>query len=252
MEYYPKIYIKISFKKAFSIFIKDLRKINQPFFLEDFKLPNLIEKNKYKIPKNIKEFKKFFDFYLIIIIFLWFLYLYILNIKNIIKIYKKILKNKNLIEKIIRIIPNYTNNKWSINNINIYICIKNWAESINNEILIGIKPKNILNNENNLIGIIIHESIHCNTQKEFDAKIKKLTNDEKIKLAEELAVLILTRKIQNIELNLNSENLQPLTSEFKFINNKNFKNFEQKIKNINSFNQLVIQSYFFIKENGGV
>lgn len=252
MECYPKIYIKISFKKAFSIFIKDLKKINQSFFLEDFKLPNLIEKNKYKIPKNIKEFKKFFDFYLIIIIFLWFLYLYILNIKNIIKIYKKILKNKNLIEKIIRIIPNYTNNKWSINNINIYICIKNWAESINNEILIGIKPKNILNNENNLIGIIIHECIHCNTQKEFDTKIKKLTNDEKIKLAEELAVLILTRKIQHIELNLNSENLQPLTSEFKFINNKNFKNFEQKIKNINSFNQLVIQSYFFIKENGGV
>lgn len=54
-----------------------------------------------------------------------------------------------------------------------------------------------------------------------------------------------------MELNLDKKNLQLLTKELEFIKEKNLENFEKEIENINFFSQIVIRSYFFIKESEG-
>jgi hypothetical protein len=239
--------IKFNIFETFYSFWDDLRRVKYSFFLEDFRIPKIIKKNAYKLPSKINDVRSIQDIIFFLIIKLTFIYNFILEAKNIQKIKKLLLDNLSIIEKIYNIIPDYTNHKWQKDYVDIYIVLKNWAETKKEKIYIGIKPFEVMKKKNFLISLLIHELIHFNTHKLCEEIMYEIKADEDVfLLSEELAVILLTRKIQKEKLGMSYEDLQKLSFELQDVKYEDFEKFEKEVQKF-SFSQLIVQCYLFLK-----
>jgi hypothetical protein len=244
-----RVNIKFNIFETFYSFWEDLRRGEDSFFLENFKIPNILKENSYRLSPKVGGVRNIQDVIFLFIIKLTFIYNLLLEFKNIQKIKKLLLNNLNIIEKIYDIIPTYTNQKWGMENVDVYIVLKNWAEMKKEKIYIGIKPSKGLEKENVLISLLIHELIHFNTHNLCE-KIMYETkaNEDIFMLAEELAVILLTRRIQKERLNASYEDLQKLSVELQDIKDEDLEKLEKDAQKL-SFNQLIVGCYLFLGKN---
>ncbi len=221
-----EIKIKVSFSEAFGYFLRALRYDNLNFLIEDFALPKLLSKKKYLTPTSLSEFKESsFSFVVFPIAFLTFIYYWFIFSKNIKKIAGWLKDNNRIISQAAVKIPDYTKYAWSQDEIKIYPAVGEWAATHNGKIYVGIRPSSFIDNPN--IDIIIHEIIHANASEKARKEIgSQLLNWD---LADELAAVILTRRVQKELFNSSNDKLQPLPIPFR---NMKLENKLQSLQNI--------------------
>jgi hypothetical protein len=229
--------IKKSFFKAFKYFKICLKEQNVYFAIENLPLPKYLLKNRHKTSSFLKTP------ILYITAFFSFLFHWIKSSKDINKIYNWLNKNKNEINKIATKIPGYTKNDWKHKTINIYPVIAKWGGENSGSIYIGTRPFSFLNNPE--LSLIIHELIHANNPKNDLKELQKRL--EHFDLAQELATITLTRKIQK-DLNISKNNLQELSIPLKeILDNKSFNKIQKNIENKSSFEKMIIESDYYLK-----
>jgi hypothetical protein len=229
--------IKKSFFKAFKYFKACLKEQNVYFAIENLPLPKYLLKNRHKMSNLFKTP------ILSITAFFSFLFHWIKSTKDINKIYNWLNENENEINKIAKKIPEYTKNNWKYKIINIYPVIAKWGGENSGNIYIGTRPFSFLDDPK--LSLIIHELIHANTPKNYFEELERSL--ENFDLAQELATIILTRKIQK-DLNISKNNLQELSVPLKeILDDKNFNEIQKNTENRISFEKMIIESDYYLK-----
>lgn len=100
-------------------------------------------------------------------------------------------EKKGILEHIITTIPSITDIPWKEKQITVSLGVHTWGEQYMNFICIGIAPTELFSQ---YLGVCIHECIHLNASSYTEQKIHQHTHT--LSLADELATILLTRKIQ--------------------------------------------------------
>lgn len=204
-----KIEIQKKFWEAFLYFLRALRYEKLNFTLEDISVPQFLIKKSYLVPTSKKEVKMSWQTPLLFIAaFGLFSYYWLVFYKNILHVLKLLRAEREFLVNITLEIPKYTHYNWDYEKILVYPFIGKWAAERLGKVYLGITPISLSDYERRWI--IVHELVHINTSKGDRMEIgNQLVN---LDLADELAVVVITRMIQKDAFNVSADDLQVLTN----------------------------------------
>lgn len=239
------IRIQKSFGKAFGYFLRALRFHELNFLLEDFSLPKTLKKNGYRIPVEIKEIRGIPSFFLFLFSFLVFSFLWIRFGKDVHNIFSWLKNEREMLEDIAKKIPDFSKVQWNQHVVRIYPVIGGWAGSRHGEVYIGIKPEDEFLKKRP-IDVVIHELIHINASEKGRERTEHIIQNWD--LADELAAVVLTRKIQRDILGASDSQLQPLPIPLRDFGVEKHLNELEKIAGYASFASLLIHCSHIISK----
>jgi len=209
-----EIQIQKDFRKALGYFLRALRFHELHFIVEDISIPKIILRKRYLVPARIQDVKENgASIFLFFASFFVFLYYWIYFRKQINEVFVWLNEEKEVFINIGEKIPLFSGCLWKQNVIFLYPMIGGWAGSRRGTIYIGIKPEIFAKTHD--VGVVIHELIHINTSMEAEKRTEHLISNWNI--ADELATVLLTRRLQRELLHVPENELQHLPVPFRDI-----------------------------------
>lgn len=233
-----RIHVKKNFIRAFGYFLRSLRHEELNFAIEGLPLPNFLLNRKHDVPATYKQaFSSPYFLFLLLVALTYFFYHWARSYKDLRKVVNWLEEVRPLLNDVCAKIPRYTGYEWQRELIEVHPVIAKWGGERSGRIYIGIRPLSFLKNPD--IALLIHELIHANVPRD-NLRKKIYKSVQSFNLSEELATILLTRRIQEEVLRQSVKDFQKLSVPLQsYLSESDVSRIYKSSKNAASFAKLV-------------